>query len=531
MKFFNIDFHISVIADIKHIFAKLGHHVIDWSLSGHTWVLKREQAKLPFNMWDLSEKNITAFYEHYKKELDQYDGFICCYPISLLKFYLKWNKPIIAVICVRYEIPWTQSRKDWIEFDNLVCNLIQQKRLFLIANNKGDQSYFEYYNKHTKIPWIPSLCEYVNIDHTSKLNQVENRMALFSRNVGLPVSNVSILPFAFSWEDLHKCKAVIHLPYHNTTMSLCEHYTSNMPIFAPSRALLKKWVHDPSKNLLNEINFFRVSRVAEPDDDSPNNMRRPEVLEWWMDRMDVYDPENMPHVLLFHDLQELENKQTNIELLKQTSLAMKSYNQSTKRPFVYRAWRNILSQIQNNNITRHVEYSSNRRLLAFLIRDQSDFTNWKCQAENIAILFPGWLTQLFFDDCKHPAGNLDLFTPSVEIIDVPKGENGYDHILKTSALAKTTQSFCYRNIKTWKCSWQERCFLHDWLESSDKLFHSLDSTPKVGMTTINVAHMHTDNWGVRNRALITRDQLIESNQIYYMCVQNRIVLYEPFLEP
>ena len=37
MKFFNIDLHISVIADIKKIFTDLGHEVDDWSLSGHAW--------------------------------------------------------------------------------------------------------------------------------------------------------------------------------------------------------------------------------------------------------------------------------------------------------------------------------------------------------------------------------------------------------------------------------------------------------------------------------------------------------------
>ena len=35
MKFFNIDCHASVIADIKYIFEKLGHKVDHKSLSGH----------------------------------------------------------------------------------------------------------------------------------------------------------------------------------------------------------------------------------------------------------------------------------------------------------------------------------------------------------------------------------------------------------------------------------------------------------------------------------------------------------------
>ena len=34
MKFFNIDLHVSVIADIRRIFNDLGHDVDDWTLSG-----------------------------------------------------------------------------------------------------------------------------------------------------------------------------------------------------------------------------------------------------------------------------------------------------------------------------------------------------------------------------------------------------------------------------------------------------------------------------------------------------------------
>jgi azurin len=41
MNFFNLDCHISVIADIKQIFENLGHSVTSWSVSGHNWVFGR----------------------------------------------------------------------------------------------------------------------------------------------------------------------------------------------------------------------------------------------------------------------------------------------------------------------------------------------------------------------------------------------------------------------------------------------------------------------------------------------------------
>ena len=43
MRFFNIDLHISVIADIKKLFKELGHRVDDISLSGHHAIMGRNQ--------------------------------------------------------------------------------------------------------------------------------------------------------------------------------------------------------------------------------------------------------------------------------------------------------------------------------------------------------------------------------------------------------------------------------------------------------------------------------------------------------
>ena len=47
MKFFNLDMHISVIEDIKHIFHDLGHQVDSVCMSGHSWVFGRERESLP----------------------------------------------------------------------------------------------------------------------------------------------------------------------------------------------------------------------------------------------------------------------------------------------------------------------------------------------------------------------------------------------------------------------------------------------------------------------------------------------------
>ena len=46
LEFFNLDLHISVIADVKNIFSTLFPHIeiIDRSISGHTWVMRKAKA-------------------------------------------------------------------------------------------------------------------------------------------------------------------------------------------------------------------------------------------------------------------------------------------------------------------------------------------------------------------------------------------------------------------------------------------------------------------------------------------------------
>lgn len=54
MKIFNLDCHVSVIADLKQIFENLGHEVTSWSISGHNWIFNREKSKVDIineNTW------------------------------------------------------------------------------------------------------------------------------------------------------------------------------------------------------------------------------------------------------------------------------------------------------------------------------------------------------------------------------------------------------------------------------------------------------------------------------------------------
>ena len=107
MKFYNIDLHISIIADMIDIFNNLGHSIKEDSLSGHVWVFNKQNANIPLldnSRW----KNINPmkigeqFYNEYKDKLKDYDAFICTYPPIFSLLYEKFDKLIIINNPIRY---------------------------------------------------------------------------------------------------------------------------------------------------------------------------------------------------------------------------------------------------------------------------------------------------------------------------------------------------------------------------------------------------------------------------------------------
>lgn len=232
MKLFNIDCHVSVIADIKNIFESLGHQVDRWSLSGHRWVFGLEKCKSSVitesNWKQIDEKMVDDFYDAHHKELDQYDAFVCCYPPIFLKLFEKFNKPIIVVAATRYDFPVADDlrRLQWLE-DSLNNN----DNLILIANNAFDKAYCE---KFLEREWnlIPSLCDYTGATY----NPSKHQKVLFSKFAIETPSDIIHQYYLgrYSWEELYQHIGIIHFPYNVSTMSIFEQYQAGVPLWFPS---------------------------------------------------------------------------------------------------------------------------------------------------------------------------------------------------------------------------------------------------------------------------------------------------------
>lgn len=320
MKFFNLDCHISVIADIKNIFENLGHQVDTWSLSGHRWVFNLPECKSPiinYNNWkNLDEKMVDDFYEFHKEELDKYDAFICTHHIFFLKLFEKFKKPIIVVASTRYEYPCFSNEKlIWLE-DSLKNN----NNLILIANNEFDQKYCEKF-LNNKWEWIPSLCEYTNAKYDPKYE----KMILFSK---FPMNfNFENLIHQnnlgeYTWEELYKYKSIFHLPYNVSTMSIFEHSRANVPLIFPSLSFALEIIKN-NIPLFSEITFPNIWKERQ---------RALFLNEEWLKYSDFYN--GTIEAEYFNNLQELED-------LTKRKLNIKTI----KKELIYEKWRTILNKL------------------------------------------------------------------------------------------------------------------------------------------------------------------------------------------
>jgi len=283
VKFFNIDCHISVIADIKNIFESLGHTVDSWSLSGHKWVFDLPACESPVinssNWKNLDEKMVEDFYVYHKDELDKYDAFICAYPPCFLKLFEKFNKPIIVIAATRYDHPFTndQARLSWLE-DSLKNN----KNIIKIANNEFDQKYCENFLGN-KWEWIPSLCDYTG----AKYNPILDQSVLFDkfyigRNFGLKRSQTIIHQNElgrYTWDNLYSHNCIVHVPYNVSTMSIFEQYQAGAPLNFPSLDFALSLISS-GVNLFSQIVF-------------PNNLQDRQAANFlnkeWLSYSDFYN--------------------------------------------------------------------------------------------------------------------------------------------------------------------------------------------------------------------------------------------------
>jgi hypothetical protein len=100
--------------------------------------------------------------------------------------------------------------------------------------------------------------------------------------------------------------AVVHLPYNISTMSMFQQVRANIPIWVPSKRLLKELLTDPKEP--TELSWTVFAPGAETNASAMDNVRDPKIVERWLESADFYNPEILPLVFEFDSVQELVEK-------------------------------------------------------------------------------------------------------------------------------------------------------------------------------------------------------------------------------
>jgi hypothetical protein len=357
MKIFNLDCHVSVIADLKQIFKDLGHEVTSWSISGSNWIFNNETSKVDVvnqSTWQGLDKNMSDnFYNRYKDELSTYDAFLCTYPPAFSLIFEKFNKPVILQIPIRYEVPFQNNSDKWNYFNDYLREKIDSGLIIPVANSEYDKKYFEFFvNRECKL--IPNICDYTNSKYEPKKDHF-----LYSSRLPINFDSRYVIDKSslgrFKWNDLYSYKGIIIIPYNCSTMSIFEYYTANMPIFCPSLNFMMDLYKNYPSHVLNEISWNKVNTGYEPArmkpgsiidcdrSNDPNDYSNLDIMKRWIEFSDFYNKDWMPHIIYFDSLNDLslKLKQTNLE---EVSKNMSVFN-STRKKKIYSAWKEILDQI------------------------------------------------------------------------------------------------------------------------------------------------------------------------------------------
>jgi hypothetical protein len=360
MKIFNLDLHISVIADIQQLFQELGHEVTSWNMSGHNWVFGRGRFETsvikPDNWHNINQEMCDRFYETYKDQLSHYDAFLVTYAPVFAMLFEKWGKPIIIDAPIRYEVPFTLQPEAWENFNEFIRKGVDRGQVFLVANSKYDSEYGKYF---TDREWthIPSICGYTN----SSYNPQQSQFLYYSRfseytqycgNIPNLVEKSKALGRNYKWNNLVQYKGIVGLPYCPSTMSIFEFYTQNIPLFFPTIDLMVEMKSKHNNKVMEETSWNQTwnrepgSKIR-PGPNDPNDYVDMNKFRNWVQYSDFYDTGWMPHIQYFNSWDELKNTLQTIsnDRLIEISNAMKNHNVVRKEK-VKQLWNSILQKIK-----------------------------------------------------------------------------------------------------------------------------------------------------------------------------------------
>jgi hypothetical protein len=298
--------------------------VVSWNLSGHNFVFRSffkfsdPVLYMGLKQWrDLTPERKTKFLKVYGRFLSKFDGFVATYPLAFLDLFAKFDKPLLGVVAIRYEHPFTSRPAQWEEFTSQLRTLTDSGRLSIAANNQGDSDYFSAFVGR-EIPVVPSVCDYSpylpnNLDvPDQRLFPIVAKSEQLTHDIQACLGDPwkekkEALGAHHSSDKLALCGAIVYIPYNISTMFLFEMATLGIPVLVPSKSFMIE-LQARFEGVLSELTFMEMGEVSPPQSLSTNcpgaDPNSVGYTDWWLDRSDFYNQEIMPNVLQFSSFED-----------------------------------------------------------------------------------------------------------------------------------------------------------------------------------------------------------------------------------
>jgi hypothetical protein len=354
MKAFCMDLHISVIADFKTACPDI--EVVDWCLSGHAWVMKRNQDRpehINPSTWKyLNEDMIQKFQAKYDSFLNTFDMFIVGFASSFAMIYEKYDKPILMLNAVRYDIPFcfTKDTRMALKWKECLDRLNSHGLLTIVSNNKADQLYTKLGCGLDSL-YIPSLCLYTKTQYTPTKPTFLCYNGTFSDHP--LITQKKDLPHPHEWSDVTSFRGIVNFPYEVSLMSVFEQFTAGCPLFFPSKAYWKSNPH------IQSISAYWGDQL-------PSEFQALSTTDAWIERADMYNAFQSPNTYYFDSESHLFELLETFEY-KDDSEFRKAHIERVKREWKKTLW-NITSRSFWTKHPRHMSYNR-LPLLANIVYD------------------------------------------------------------------------------------------------------------------------------------------------------------------
>ena len=350
LHFYNVDQHISVISDIKHIFNQLGHSVESDNLSGHSELLAKTRADIPM----LNGDSWCGFWnrdEEYDFDHDYYDAFIVTYPPIFCRLYDKIDKPVIVQIPIRYEHGVDGDKDGWLEFNEYLRENIDRKKIYLVANSMYDKLYTEAF-VNREVRYIPSLCEYTNASY----NRTDNR-CLFIGDLDIDGSRLIVkkqkaLQYGHTWNQVAAFAGVVYFPYNISVMSFFEQYSMGMPVMVPSidfmMELYQKGAVLSQYSWAKTYNRESGSIIPFTGEYDPNAHKDLDSVRHWLQYADFYNQEWFPYVKQFANIDELNTQINEASNDRKNNYYNMKCKQHTRRSRIINIWSELIGEVKRD---------------------------------------------------------------------------------------------------------------------------------------------------------------------------------------